>query len=88
MPVVCFSDAVNCMCVQQLTDSCSDHVEHVIQESSLDYVQDVQLARSCKEEVSHNHTEQLAYFSIVSWLFESCNMAHMNINCKDRHLYI
>jgi len=37
--------------LQQLTDTCSRHVEHVIQESSLDYVQDVQLARACKAEV-------------------------------------
>jgi len=27
-------------------------MEHIIKESSLDYVQDIQLARACKEEVS------------------------------------
>jgi len=36
---------------QQLTESCREHVESVIRESSLDYVQDVQLARACKAEV-------------------------------------
>ena len=51
--------AVLCLCVwslvtvdvQQLQESCSRHVEHVISESSLDFVQDVQLARACKVEV-------------------------------------
>jgi len=38
--------------VQQLTDSCADHVEHIIKESTLDYIQDVRLARACRDEVT------------------------------------